>query len=203
MTTLLAPFAQRAPDAAILHEIRREDCNLAIWERPSLPNFAPLVAGNPRDIRFETALAQVPEGLRHELAQNGFGAAALWPALIADAAILAQHFCAVLALARLELRLEVVTSDSCRKFHADYVRARLITTYAGPGTDWVDSADAERLARGAAPVAINRMKASDVGIFKGKLASQHPAIHRSPPISDTGEQRLLLVLNPVAAAPAL
>lgn len=202
MTTLLAPVAQCSKDAAILHEIRRDDCNLAIWERANLPDFAALTAGSPRDLRFEAMLDEVPARLGHELAQNGYGAADLWPALIADTAVLAQHFCAVLALARLELRLEVVTGDSCRKFHADYVRARLITTYAGPGTDWLDGADAERVARGTAPVAINRMSAGDVGIFKGKLATQHPAIHRSPPISDTDERRLLLVLNPVAASAA-
>ena len=53
-------------------------------------------------------------------------------------------------LARFELRLEVVRTDSCRKFHADYVTARLITTYAGEGTDWLADADAARVAAGAA-----------------------------------------------------
>ena len=39
--------------------------------------------------------------------------------------------------------LEVVRTDSCRKFHADYVTARLITTYLGEGTQWLDEADAD------------------------------------------------------------
>ncbi|MEO0057370.1 MAG: hypothetical protein RIT17_820, partial [Pseudomonadota bacterium] len=79
---------------------------------------------------------------------------------------------------------------------ADYVRARLITTYAGEGTDWLDAADAARVAAGQEPRQINRMATFDVGLFKGKLATDHPAIHRSPPIAGSGGARLLLVLNP-------
>ena len=41
------------------------------------------------------------------------------------------------------------------------------------------------------------MSPGDAGIFKGKIATDTPAIHRSPPIAGTGEKRLLLVLNPV------
>ena len=99
-------------------------------------------------------------------------------------------------LARIELRLEVVRTDSCRKFHADYVSARLITTYVGAGTDWLDDAEAAHLAASGEPRRINRMAAFDVGLFKGKLATERPAIHRSPPIAGTGAKRLLLVLNP-------
>ena len=94
------------------------------------------------------------------------------------------------------VRLAIVTSDSCRKFHADYVKARLITTYVGTGTQWIDGKDAERVARGQDPVRINTLGAGDVGLFKGKIATRYPAIHRSPPIARTGETRLMLVLDP-------
>jgi len=200
MSLLTLTSARVAPQAAVLGDIRRDDCNLAIWERRDIPDFAPLLAGAPQDLRFETSLAELPARLATGLAQGGFAAASLQPALIADASLLARHFCEALGLGRFEVRLEVVTTDSCRKFHADYVRARLITTYVGPGTDWLDSREADALARGARPERINRMQAGDVGIFKGKLASLQPAIHRSPPIAATGETRLLLVLNPVEAA---
>ncbi|MFM7378973.1 MAG: DUF1826 domain-containing protein, partial [Erythrobacter sp.] len=132
--------------------------------------------------------------------QNGYGGdAALNAALIADAAMLAERFCAAMDLATFELRLEVVRTDSCRKFHADYVTARLITTYVGEGTHWLDAGDAARVAAGEAPRRINRLAPFDVGVFKGRLASENPAIHRSPPIAGSpGGVRLLLVLNPVS-----
>lgn len=197
MESLLTCSARIGDRPEVLAAIRAAECNLAIWERDAFADFAPLLAGDPQDIRIETTLARLPEALGRALAENGFAGETRHAALIADAAELARMFCAALDLARFELRLEVVRTDSCRKFHADYVRARLITTYAGAGTDWLDQADAERLAAGQAPQRVNRMRAFDVGLFKGKLATDHPAIHRSPPIAQSGAARLLMVLNPV------
>jgi hypothetical protein len=199
MTVLSHPAACVAADPAILQDIRREDCNLAIWERQLATDFGPMLAGAPQDIRCAAALDDLPALLTAELAEQGFAARHLHASLVADVAVLAQHYCAALGLARVEVRLEVVTTDSCRKFHADYVSARLITTYVGPGTDWLDAAEVAALARGEEPRRIHRMNTGDVGLFKGKLATLHPAIHRSPPISASGEARLLLVLNPVSA----
>ena len=202
MTTLLAPGlapACRSSDRPdILAAIRAEDCNLALWHRAPLADFTPLTTGTPADLRFESTPAAVGDALLAALAESGFAAPALHPVLAADVAAIAQLYCAALDLARFELRLEVVRTDSCRKFHADYVTARLITTYAGEGTDWLDEADAARVAAGQEPRRINRMNAFDVGLFKGKLATDTPAIHRSPPIAATGGARLLLVLNPVS-----
>jgi hypothetical protein len=199
MSMLTIPSAQIATDIAVLDAVRSDDCNLAIWERADIADFTPLLADMPEHLRFTAPRAKISSQLAAELGTHRFAAGHLSYALAADVAMLAERFCDVLALTHIELRLELVTTDSCRKFHADYVRARLITTYVGPGTDWLDSKDAQAAARGDEPSRINRMKAGDVGLFKGKLASLHPAIHRSPPISATGEQRLLLVLNPVEA----
>ena len=196
MNTLLTCAARVADDPAVLHAIRDEDCNLAIWQRPLPVDFAALTQGTPQDLRFTTTLADLPAALRAGLASGGYCGTALHDALVADAGLLADLFCAALGLTALELRLEVVRTDSCRKFHADYVHARLITTYVGAGTDWLDETDADRVATGAEPQRINRLHTGDVGLFKGKLATQRPAIHRSPPIAGTGAARLLLVFNP-------
>ena len=204
MALLLAPLARWAETPDILARIAEDDCNLAIWQRPAFADFAPLVAGAPEDLRLTCNPASLPAMLAEGLAQGGYGGgAALHAALIADAAQLAQLFCTAMGLASLELRLEVVRTDSCRKFHADYVTARLITTYVGEGTDWLDEADAARVAKGSAPERINRLAPFDVGLFKGKLATDHPAIHRSPPIAGTGAARLLLVLNPAISKAAI
>ncbi len=200
MATLLACTARLSADPSVLAEIRDPDCSLAVWQRPAVADFSPLVAGTPQDLRFVSDAPSLAETLARALDDAGFGGgAALHRVLVADAAHLARLFCDALDLAAFELRLEVVRSDSCRKFHADYVTARLITTYHGEGTDWLDEVDAERVAAGAEPQHINRLATFDVGLFKGKLAAGTPAIHRSPPIIDTaGAARLLLVLNPVS-----
>lgn len=196
MTTLLAPTAHIGDHPAALAAIRSSECNLAIWRRAAFCDFSSLTEGDPQDLRFESEPAEVAATLRHALVESGFCGDVLHETLAADAAILSGLFCEVLDLARFELRLEVVRTDSCRKFHADYVTARLITTYAGLGTDWLGDADADRVAAGHVPRAINRLEAFDVGLFKGKMATDRPAIHRSPPIAGTGGSRLLMVLNP-------
>jgi hypothetical protein len=197
MTILRTRRSRTADTPDVLHAIRDEACNLAIWRRAPIGDWSALLAGDPRDIRLEATPESLPALLHAALSAHGFAAAALHAALLEDAALLARHFCAALDFTRFELRLEVVRTDSCRKFHADYVRARLITTYSGEGTDWLDEADAARVAAGGEPQQINRMAAFDVGLFKGKLATDHPAIHRSPPIAGTGAARLMMVLNPV------
>jgi hypothetical protein len=199
MATLLAPGHRCADTPDILARIGEEDCNLAIWRRPPPGDFAALVQGSPRDLRFESTPAAVEAELLAQLAAGGFAGGAQAHALLAaDVTQLAGLFCAALDLARFELRLEVVRSDSCRKFHADYVTARLITTYVGEGTDWLDEAESARLRAGEEPRRINRMGTFDVGLFKGRLATDWPAIHRSPPIAASGGVRLLLVLNPAS-----
>ena len=183
-----------------LSAIRDHDCNLAIWSRAPFAGFGPMVAGTPQDLRFTASPQSLPAMLGTGLGTSGFGGdPALHAALVDDVAALARHFCDALELANCELRLEVVRTDSCRKFHADYVTARLITTYVGAGTDWLDEADAARVAAGESPRAIHRLAPFEVGLFKGKLATETPVIHRSPPIAETaGGARLLLVLNPAS-----
>ncbi len=200
MHTLLTRMCQSDRHPQVLAAIREEGCSLAIWQRDPFADFAPLVTGDPQDLRFVSDVAGLPAMLARELRKSGFaGDAALHAALVEDVSRLAQAFCEAMDLATFELRLEVVRTDSCRKFHADYVTARLITTYVGEGTDWLDEADAARAAAGLAPQHIGRLATFDVGLFKGKLATERPAIHRSPPIGDTrGGARLLLVLNPAS-----
>jgi len=198
MHTTLTRMPQSVDKPADLAAIREPGCNLVIWQRAPFADFAPLLEGDPADLRFECTPAECTAMLAEGLGANGFGGAALHPALSADAGQLAEAFCAAMELARLELRLEVVRTDSCRKWHADYVTARLITTYVGEGTDWLDEDDADRVAAGQGPLAPQRLRTFDVGVFKGKLATDRPAIHRSPPIAGTGAARLLLVLNPAS-----
>lgn len=196
MTATLQSAACLSPSSAVLESVRRDDCNLAIWQRPALDGIQPLLRSQPMDVRFDADLSSIEASLREELESCSYPRSPSLDALVADIAILARMYCGILSLDQLEIRLEIVTTDSCRKFHADYVNGRLITTYAGAGTQWLDACDAERVRQGLEPREINQLAAGDVGIFKGRLATEEPAIHRSPPIGGTGEKRLLLVLNP-------
>ncbi|BAI96721.1 hypothetical protein Sj15T_11770 [Sphingobium sp. TA15] len=194
-------------DGAVLAIIRAPEINLAIWRRPL---GAALVDWIGRldlqaieDLRFETALATLDEDIRDGLGEAGYPEGDI---LAADIVDLARHVMSVTGEEDAVIRLEIVEDDACRRFHADYVTARLICTYAGLGTQWLSSEDAAARDAGMplAEHAIRSLAAGDVGLFKGRIwAPENAIIHRSPPISGTGAKRLVLVVSPGREKPAV
>ena len=125
--------------------------------------------------------------------------------LITDIAKLIQVFSRITAKARVDVRLERVDDDACWKFHRDSVDARLLTTYRGPTTEWVQPEHGERaiLEQQSFTGPLEHLGAHDVALFKGtKADTGRGIVHRSPPIVGTGYTRLLLCLNePTVASP--
>ncbi|MCA0978847.1 DUF1826 domain-containing protein [Qipengyuania flava] len=185
-----------ARDREALAEIVREECQLAMWQRDLAFEPAPLMEGPVDEIRLESTAGNVAVDMKLAMANAGYAASSAREALTRDIADLTAQFSEIAGCTDIALRLAMVETDSCRKFHADWITLRLISTYVGRGTEWLESRDAKRVADGNEPLAINCLNVGDVGIFKGRLASEQPAIHRSPPISGIGEKRLLLVLDP-------
>ncbi|EEE38158.1 hypothetical protein RKLH11_1999 [Rhodobacteraceae bacterium KLH11] len=94
----------------------------------------------------------------------------------------------------LRLRLDVVTTNACRRFHIDAITARLVCTYRGTGTQYGVSTD------GADPQRVFTVQTGSPILLRGTLWPAEPPsglLHRSPPIEGTGETRLVLVLDPV------
>src|SRR3989344_5468187 len=102
---------------------------------------------------------------------------------------LASRFASLMQCETVRVRLEGVTGNACRKVHADYTDLRLICTLAGPGTDYTLEDDPDG--------PLQRISAGLVGLFKGHEfgAGHKPCLHRSPPIEDSGERRLVLVID--------
>lgn len=200
MSTLLDSAPAISSSSTILHKALETGFNLAIWERAPIENAAALIDNDKGDVRFTAPVTELEPILSDALSQAGFIDGRVRDTFAADILHLAQVYSSILDLERITVRVELVTTNSCRKWHADYVTARLITTYVGSGTEWIDDRDAARVRNGLAPRQVNSLKAGDVGLFQGKLGTDTPAIHRSPPIEGTGEKRLLLVLNPAEDA---
>ncbi len=181
-----------------LSSIHSPGCAAAIWQRNQEPEFAAWL-GALNTARLPTARVvltpdQVAQTLEEcfEIARTPDGPERA--ALIDDAAKLAHDFAATMKAPCLRLRLDVVTTNACRKFHVDVLSARLICTYLGTGTQYGVSAD------GAEPVDIFTVPTGSPIVLRGKLWPEHPSsglLHRSPPIEGTGETRLVLVLDPV------
>ena len=114
--------------------------------------------------------------------------------LIEDASALASIFADVMDSAYVRLRFDVVDTNACRKFHIDAVKARLVCTYRGTGTQYGLSEN------GHDPAQILTVPTGAPIILRGTRWPETQVsgvLHRSPPIAGTGETRLLLVLDPI------
>ncbi len=193
-------------DPRVLAEIRRPGVNLAVWQRGHVP---PLPGGELLDriddIGVEMAVARTATDLPGVLRQAGYPRSCV-AGLANDVAMLARHMGGITGCESVAIRLEIVETDACKRFHTDYVSVRLISSYAGPATQWLSDADAAALRDGADPAAltIRTLATGDIALFKGRRWAEHGAIfHRSPPIAGTGVRRLVLVLDPGSDAPRL
>ncbi|MBJ14183.1 MAG: hypothetical protein CMB70_02295 [Euryarchaeota archaeon] len=125
--------------------------------------------------------------------------------LIDDILRLATLFEATTKSGKIKIQFEIVTTDMCRLFHADYYRQRLLCTYLGPGTEWLDHSNVNRHALGKGSnnnivkdeAAINRANTFDVLILKGQNYGEGElaVVHRSPPIMRYNKMRILLKID--------
>lgn len=173
--------------ATMLAEMRDEwsrihdrDCPLVLEDRHQpldATTIAPLLARAPFTQRAEGSLTSIAEQLT-----------ALPASLVADVVTLARRFAGLMNVDDVRIRIEGITGNACTKMHADYADVRLITTYAGPGTDYMASDDA------CCP---KRVPQGWIGLFKGKTYGygHPPCLHRSPAVAETGERRLVLVID--------
>ncbi|MGH8434296.1 MAG: DUF1826 domain-containing protein [Pseudomonas sp.] len=192
----------------VLTEVLEEDVNLAIWRR-QLP--APVVGFVGRLLSLDRPLAEAItlELDGPETAPNLRGLASNCSALegyadfVADIAWLLRAYACLLDAKRVGLRLRVLDKAMCPRFHVDHAPLRLITTYAGVGSQWLHEGAIERARLGdpaaepLEPTRIQQMVSGEVALFKGErwLGNEGCGIvHRSPQPAK-GERRLILTLD--------
>ena len=185
-----------------LDQIQSPNIDLVIWHR-TLPNHFQnwlqcLTASNFPQIRILVAPYAVSSALGPMLDAFGLPISDMRDFLVNDISELVRAFSIISESELVDIRLEHIDHDSCWRFHTDVVDFRLLTTYIGPGTEWVNPRHAENAIidqkKYSGP--LEQLKLAEVAIFKGKKASKTDGIvHRSPPIEDSGGSRLLLCLN--------
>ena len=114
--------------------------------------------------------------------------------LVQDIIRLSRLFSNLMNVDYLRLRMEVVSTNSCRKFHIDAVKSRLICTYRGQGTQYGLSMD------GNDPEQFKTTPTSSPILLPGTLWVEdklNMILHRSPPIEGTGETRFVFVIDPI------
>lgn len=206
--------ARSSGSSRVLGEVSRRNVNLAIWTR-SLGEDVVAAAhahASASDAHVTGRLARrrdAIQGLDDLL--TGVPAGPFRRALTRDVERLARTLMRIGGVDELRFAFGVVTTDQCRRFHEDYVRLRLITTYAGPATEWVPEPEVDRSGHSTDHDArlsshsgarfdersVRRAAAGHVLLLKG---NQHEhggpgGIHRSPPIERSGQRRVLLTLT--------
>ncbi|WP_300056015.1 DUF1826 domain-containing protein [uncultured Roseobacter sp.] len=187
-----------ADDPASLDVFLRPGCAAAIWRRQTPPDVQSWIEDLDPDVlpRGRTVLrpSAVPETFDSLCEMSGLpeGPARDW--LREDIATLASVVSELLKASVLRFRLDVVTTNACRKFHIDAITARLVCTYRGTGTQYGISP------HGRDPNRVFTVPTGAPILLRGTLWPTEPPsglLHRSPPIEGTDETRLVLVLDPV------
>ncbi|MDN3639327.1 DUF1826 domain-containing protein [Simiduia curdlanivorans] len=184
-----------------LTEIYRADVNIAIWQRqldPHITHYAQhLMAVAPH---WRTRFIQQPEKIAAQLAQE-LPLASSRQAFIDDVALVVEMFSCLFELEHVGFRMAVLRTAMCPKFHVDQVPCRLISTYAGAGTQWHKHGLVERTAQGVLNlqphIHSEHLRVGDVALLKGETWEGNCGrglVHRSPPASDSAP-RLVLTLD--------
>ncbi|MCG8292852.1 MULTISPECIES: DUF1826 domain-containing protein [Pseudomonas] len=185
-------------------EILQEGVNLAVWQRrlpAQVEDFAALVLSLGQTLTDERVIEvderqppRLPGLLRETQDLHGYDG------FVADVCWLVAAYTCLLGARRVGLRLRVLDSAMCPRFHVDHVPLRLLSSYAGAGSEWLEEAaiDRSRLLGDQPSVDnIRRLAVGDVALLKGEKWHGNEGaglIHRSPQAS-SNERRLLLSLD--------
>ena len=196
-------------DVSCLPEIYQDDVNMAIWNRaldPLLrasvtrlvmidPSFQIGLMTTPRSA-YKSLIKALPDSNTDVLAE--------------DITCLVDMFSCLFEVEHVGLRLTVLRGAMCPRFHVDKVPCRLISTYVGPGTQWLEhqTVDRSKLGPSACPESdhqrgtytseqdIRVVQSGAVSLLKGEAWDGNEGaglVHRSPNVE--GASRLLLTLD--------
>ncbi|NRA53036.1 MAG: DUF1826 domain-containing protein [Gammaproteobacteria bacterium] len=185
--------------------------NMAVWQRQLAPSLAQacdelmMVSDNS----LQLVMSVTPSNVQAEVEQQlgGFSHAS---ALSQDIALLVEMFCCLFELKRVGLRLTTLDRAMCPRFHVDKVPCRLVTTYSGVGSEWLEQQDVNRTKLGTGNQGlsdqqsglyeheqqIGQLASGDVALLKGEKWYNNEGgglVHRSPQVAQN--RRLLLTLD--------
>jgi len=206
----VAPYLFTAPSLQALAKFGTQDAPLGICERTPTAGsdqlFKALLASDVSvgaKITHDNADADAAAALAvlRPVAADGPDSAdmhRLFDHWVKDIADICRMFCTVTNSDFVGMRL--TSARGCERYHMDYVPARLLVTYAGPGTQWIPPHAAsltayenggDNSAIAPDPGAVQTITPWDVAIFRG---APDGILHRTPPEALT-QRSLLLRLD--------
>lgn len=175
-------------DEAVRH-IDAAGCDVVVVRRPPPVECGELVAGGTLgEVRFTTTARGAAAKIDRALTRLDLVKPARQRAAVADDILsLVCGMLAVFSWPRVEVRLDLTDEQSCPKFHVDNVLVRLVTTYVGPGTEYVEMPAADT---------VHRVAPGSLVLLKGHRHPTHAdrVLHRSPPMRP-GTRRLCAAID--------
>lgn len=196
-------------DIAVLPRIFEEEITLAVMQRRLDPALTLAVKGQlAGERRLEWHWRGAPgQAMKDDLTRR-LPSPAAGEALVEDIGNLAEAMAYLFSTETIGVRLRTLEGAMCPRFHVDNLAVRLVTTYAGPATEWLPEHALNRAGLGAPsadkpdivadPEAVQRLEVGDLALLKGCGWIGNEArglVHRSPQPA-TGKRRLLLALDP-------
>lgn len=190
----------------VLADILKDGVNLALWQRQlplHIAEFGELLVSLNEPLAESLVIELSGEDAEPNLQGLASSRSDLegYEGFIADVSWLVSAFACLLGAKRIGVRLRLLDKAMCPRFHVDHVPVRLITTYAGIGSQWLREGvmDRRHLSQASAEPeeGIKQIHCGEVALLKGEKWHGNEGfglIHRSPQLS-ANERRLILTLD--------
>ncbi|WP_339650627.1 DUF1826 domain-containing protein [Halopseudomonas pelagia] len=205
------PCQVAGTEVETLLDILRDEVNLAVWQRqldPAVLHFAQAVLASGSVLAETYTWTQEDPQAADKVKLPGFAQLVAgvpgYAQFIADIAYLVSLFACLLDARTVGVRLRTLDKAMCPRWHVDKVPVRLVTSYAGPGSEWLSEQDSPRQQLGGPAVdpymkddAAHALACAEVALLKGERWQGNEGrglVHRSPGLP-AGQRRLLLTLD--------
>ena len=198
--THAAPTWRRVLELSDLVEIFDPGVQVCTWQRETDPAIDSYLSQlhSTGELQILETLLPAPQPKLDGL-PDGPGRASL----MQDLSLLREVVCELLGCAAIGLRLARIGRAMCPGWHIDRVGIRLVCTYQGPGTQWLDDQGVER--RGLHDSRMQEKTAvqaatGEMVLLKGALWQENEAlgaVHRSPELAPGAALRTLVTLDPL------
>ena len=187
-------------DVSNISNIFKKEINLSIWKRnlnSNILNASEILLTKNSDFQFSEL---VDKNISIDFLFNKIGIDGQLIYLYQDIQHLTKLFCELFHIKDAWLRIDAIDKPMCPRFHADHLKCRLVTTYHGPGTQWIpnDLVNRNKLGHGNNGLAddisglfskksdIESLDVGDIGLLKGEAWINNKGlglVHRSPHIN--------------------
>ena len=188
-------------DPTALHQIHNSEINIAIHNRDitHISQEANALINRSIELRLSGDIESIIQTIQNELKECEL--------IHSDIKSLLLLFQEITKATSFRLLLATVNTNMCRRFHTDINNLRLLCTYSGPGTLWLQDDNVDRKALDTCgesgcivldETKVQQAQTGAVVILKGAIypiKGTKAIVHRSPTIEESGERRLLLRID--------